>query len=530
MNIQLIGGRIALGGVTSVTVMMTALFPVLSAAQGITDKNPYDEKVAENTKDRSPGEANESEAATAKEDELSTDERLSILERKFEAQDEEIRSLNAQAAEKDAALAFFTEDLANSENYEGALDEETDSLFFWGFYDLTFAKRIYEKGSLYNIYTFSGSSFILTGVNLYLKSQLTDTFSVLLETSVSFLPGVQDEELEYTGLESEYRRRNVLVTQPFTTEELSLGGIGIERLHLSWNPKDWFNVLAGRFLTPFGIWNIDHGSPVLLTILQPYFQMREMVVKAQTGMQIFGRFLPTSKIYLDYAITLSNGRGPTEAVFDLDENKAVGVRLHLTYDNMKVRFSAGGYGYVGTKTDRKKVVSITDNDKKPIRVDMVDVSRAWEYALTADAKLNLYGLMLQSEYVWRRIDFDVTYQMRSEWVLLKGGTISDALAEEEQNMWFVPSYTGYSVYILLGYTLPLEKLIGAVLITPYVYFERNASFDFIRFANLRFFRAGINMKPTTFLTLKLEYAIQIAETDAYGTNINNVALQMAVTF
>ena len=39
---------------------------------------------------------------------------------------------------------------------------------------------------------------------------------------------------------------------------------------------------------------------------------------------------------------------------DLDENKATGLRLRLSYIKNNVEVSLGGYGYMGDYTDNKK--------------------------------------------------------------------------------------------------------------------------------------------------------------------------------
>lgn len=461
-------------------------------------------------------------------------ETVSALKKKLAEQDARIRAINERNAEKNAELRALKKAVMseNDDFQEIEVNAESNQSFlsFWGYFDLMFFKRFYDEHGTYNYFLLSNSSFVLTNINLYLKSVLTNTFSALLETSLTFLPIMAEEELEYVDVPgSEYRRRDMEVINPYTSEMSNVGGINIERIHLQWSPKDWFNVLAGRYLTPFGIWNIDHGSPVVLTIQVPYMQLRNMVVKAQTGLQIHGRFFPNDDIHVEYALTLSNGRGPTEAVFDLDENKAVGLRLHLTFDNSTVQFSVGGYGYVGTEKDDKKVVSVKTRDdgtldmdaKDPIRVDRIDVGAGREIVLTADIKLRLFGITLQGEYVWKRVDFDEPFLFTTDYTLLQGGSVADE--------WYYASYLGYSVYGLLAYTLPLEKWIAPVTITPYFFIEKNISYDTASFANFDTIWFGVNIKPNVFLTLKGEYTHTIPELDVYGV-MHSFALQMAVSF
>ncbi len=68
------------------------------------------------------------------------------------------------------------------------------------------------------------------------------------------------------------------------------------------------------------------------------------------------RFAPNEMLFFDYALTVSNGRGPMDTIYDLDDNKGLGLRLKMTYEGSDVLASLGGYGYYGDYTDLKKVI------------------------------------------------------------------------------------------------------------------------------------------------------------------------------
>ena len=448
--------------------------------------------------------------------------RVDELADENEAQREKIEQLEARLEEQELA-ALEAE----------AGDEEMERLVsLWGFFDLTFNKFWYEKGSPYNAYVSPSSTFMMTNANVYLQSHMTESLKALLEVRLSYLPHGTDEELEYVDVPgSSYERTNTEHYDPFLTVIRRQGGLYIERLHLDWEPVDWFNVTAGRYLTPYGIWNIDHGSPVVLPVRLPYIQIREMVPRAQTGVQVYGRFFPRPDLFFDYAVTLSNGRGPMDEVLDLDENKGVGLRLRLAYEGTDVRAAAGGYGYYGSYTDQKKVVDIDFDETghldrsqdQPLTISRVDTARYDEVVVSADLKLEIHGVRLQSEYVWRRVDFDKPH-LRDELETLFVGGVPGV------DQYYYSSYIGQGVYGLLAYELPLWELIAPVRIIPYVYFEYNVPNDTLEYEGMTYIVGGLNVKPSPYVTLKLEGGYAKPADDLIGKDLKGVSAQMAVSF
>jgi hypothetical protein len=445
------------------------------------------------------------------------------LEAEFDRRDEETKK---RVEELEAEL----EEVRDEQEFGDIEDEveENHKRYFdiYGFFDLTFFKLFFEDDSAYAAALTGTSSFAMSNVNLYVQSHMTETLSALLEMRLSFLPhgretnySTEIDGVSITG--AGYERENTQVYDQFTTERYNLGGITMERVHLTYEPLEWLNVIAGRFLTPYGIWNIDHGSPVLLPTKLPYLMLQEMVPHAQTGLQIYGRFFPSDSLYIDYAVTLSNGRGPIEEVVDLDENKGLGLRLKLSYESPSLSVSIGAYGYYGKYTDTAETIVVdTDADTFGIRVDNTEVYD--ELVGSADLLIRFFGVRLQTEYIRRLVSYETRSLVVGEELFFTTNKVAGT--------YYTPDYIGNRVYVLLGYTLPLQKWLESVLITPYVIYEYNQPHDTMGLGTSTTIAGGLNVAPSEYLVLKIEAGWVYPETDKFGSDLNAIAAQMAVSF
>ncbi len=463
----------------------------------------------------------------------------------MEALKERVKQLEARDATREdqfAELKTAQEELADEQEmagFEEGMEDASEQVFnIYGFFDLTLLKTFFDKGSPYTAFIPEKSSFGMSNFNVYLSSKMTETLSALGELRFSFLPLGRTDAYEYEGIPpegipaqgmygNEYDRVETWVTDPFSTQFYRQGGVSIERIHLTYAPADWFQIIAGRYITPSGIWNIDHGSPVVLPVRLPWMQIRELVPLAQLGVQVAGRFFPTDQLFFDYAITVSNGRGPIESVQDLDENKGVGLKLKLSYSGDRVRFAVGGYGYYGRYTDSKKVVRVfglspdADPDK-PLQFEIVDTSVYDEFAGATDLLIEAFGFRLQSEYAVRYEYIVVPAPLDADEAIFAGASPLDTLYEA--------SSMGHDVYVLLAYELPLHKWISPVRITPYVMYEYGEVNDTMPYVNMDQFIGGVNVKPSPFVVLKAEGMMAVSGTDLYGSNLYVISAQMAVSF
>ena len=97
----------------------------------------------------------------------------------------------------------------------------------------------------------------------------------------------------------------------------------MQRLYLEWTLHRFVTVRGGQFLTPFGIWNVDHGSPVYIPVQRPYIvnSNSSYFPERQTGLELLGRWDISNRSSLGYHLTLSNGGGSVSEYRDFDRTR-----------------------------------------------------------------------------------------------------------------------------------------------------------------------------------------------------------------
>jgi hypothetical protein len=307
-------------------------------------------------------------------------ERMDALEQKLNDQSKKIADLekeNEKAKKRDKEKQTETKQL--KEDLDKTRDEldsfimaadttDNQSKFsVYGFFDTTFYKAWYDKSnSVLKTQNPPKSTFMMNNINLFFKSEMTDSLEALVETGLSFAPlgyetnipvdAYVDGKLDPELIEnSEYERVDTTIPGGIAGKQpIRYGSVSIIRAYLDWKPRDWLNFRVGQYLTPYGIWNEDHASTVLVGVYYPNMMNHSLVPQSQMGLQAFGSIFPADNLHLKYALTFSNGRGPISTVMDLDENKAFGLRLQAIVSGSKWKITAGGYGYYGKYTNLER--------------------------------------------------------------------------------------------------------------------------------------------------------------------------------
>jgi hypothetical protein len=245
------------------------------------------------------------------------------------------------------------------------------------------------------------------------------------------------------------------------------------------------NIRAGQWFTPYGYWNDDHGSPTIIAVHKPFPIGDQMFPEKQTGIEVHGKYFIDSTA-LGYALTLSNGRGPYDAIRDLDNNKAIGGRLYVETNVLgSLSFGVAAYRGMYTASTKKYRVDTAGADPVAQIYRHVD-SRFDELSLSADVRWQFHDLHLQGELMENEAAYDDKARPRVV-----------GFAPEPT---FAADYRRWGGYLLLGYRTPWLNLM------PYAMVE-HSSYENTDFAPpVSAWTAGINLRPTPNVVLKAEFA------------------------
>lgn len=399
----------------------------------------------------------------------------------------------------------------------GTFAQESNSFKVYGFMDVNAQKDVYEESNFLATkgYVNSNATLAVNHLNTYFDWRSSEKVRVLAELSLnrdpvqSFLSGTRvspDSAAIYASLEAQLGsstraktlaylkttplaaygdavlthladsiaidtlkksthavaanvRANSLQGTPSSSEKDH--GISIPRIHADLLLSDLFALRIGKWITPSGIWNVDHGSPIILTINQPnQTAFMPIFPESQTGVQAFGRTSVGDNDY-SYNAWVSTGRGSdvlgkddyAQMPQDPDD-WAVGTHLQGDLALGEASLRLGGTVHTGTLrgstswTDIKIVgydASTGDAYTGGLQTSSTTFTtdyymREWIYGL--DTKLKWKNLVLQGEWNHRKV-----------LNLLDGEKETD--------------FNAY--YALLGYEIPLTQ---DASVTPYVMHER----------------------------------------------------------
>jgi hypothetical protein len=374
------------------------------------------------------------------------------------------------------------------------------TLNLYGFLDFTYSQQIGTKSAIVTWFP----SFAVGNFNLYLASQFGPNWRSLAEVRFMYLPHGQ---LAGGGIfDPDSSRVDTTVTDYADVgRPLRWGGLEIERAWLEYTLDGYLTVRAGQWLTPYGIWNVDHGSPTVIGVYRPYIVGEGLFPEHQTGIELHGEFY-AGNTQIGYHLTLSNGRGPTDAYLDLDHNKAVGARLFVETDELPGSLTLGVSGYRGNYTDRPDNPVVFDLVDGPVVGDAVTL-RYRELAFAADLKWQWGDFLLQSEWILA----DTAYQdeVRPTTTPIPG--IPPAFAPDARRV-------GY--YVLAGYRTPWWNLM------PFVIWQ---SYDNPLQVDVNEVQLGVNLRPVPQVVLKAEY-IFVTFTSVDGADIHYLTTQLAWAF
>lgn len=262
-------------------------------------------------------------------------------------------AVEARLAAAEKRAADLEKRLAAIEDAQASPEDDGKDLFrIYGFIDVGVQRMWVPESSVLVAAApnANATNFVVGNLNLYLDAQPSDHFRFLGELRFTTAPGgAPTPAPPTTPLPPDVVSR--VTTQPYGTFDsaaLALGSpttygglVSIERAHIDWTRFNLFKVRVGQFFTPIGIYNVDHGSPVLITAAIPYFITSRLFPTRQTGLMVYGSTF-TGPWELGYNAYVSNGRNE-DAPFAFDDDRGFGGRLHASYEDPgKLALKLGG--------------------------------------------------------------------------------------------------------------------------------------------------------------------------------------------
>ena len=350
------------------------------------------------------------------------------------------------------------------------------SLQFSGFADFSLATQITRKSSLWRAGPSAPthSSFFIGNFNLYIQKNLTESLRTMGEVRFSYLPN---------GVVDAVSRTRTTTSVPDYNDygrPTKWAAVEIERIYLEWTPHPLLSVRGGQFLTPYGIWNVDHGSPTYIPVQRPFVVGLDWFPERQTGLELLGRWDASRDHAVGYHLTLSNGTGPVSEYLDLDENKAIGGRTYWEYRGLGV-LRIGASAYYGRHTDAIAGYFVEGTTAKTRETVLEQYD---SLAFAADISWKYRGWHIQSEWIThQRAYTEKGRVIKSEF----GQPVIPADAES------------WGMYALLGYRF---SWLGVM---PFTVVEHIDSQDRLGGINNLTLQGGLNIRPVESLALKLVY-------------------------
>ncbi len=359
---------------------------------------------------------------------------------------------------------------------DGASEPDGPALELYGFVDFTYTKNLDGPDVPYDKFPAFGT-FAVGNVNLYAASTLSRQWRSLLEVRFLYLPNGADGEFSANG--SIARTDNTANDYSDFQRPLRWGGVEIERVFLEYQASEWLALQFGQFLTPYGIWNVDHGTPTVIPVRRPFVIGERLFPERQTGIEAHGALYSGATAF-GYHLAISNGKGPVDEYLDLDDNSALFGRLFLREQALGT-LTLGASAYYGKYTDRSKAYQPKPG-VTPVQIEVrndIKVQYA-ELAFAGDARWEHDGFVVQSEAVIDQRNYVDPYRRNDG-----GGIVADELS--------------IGVYALLGYRTPW---LGVMPYTMAEYYNFAISTLFPPTVTTS---TGLNIQPDPSVVFKVQY-------------------------
>lgn len=409
------------------------------------------------------------------------------------------------AATTPADLGFYGANAGDAATVAGATYPKLE---LSGFTDFSFVANVSPKDSPLRKIAYQFPSFSIGNLNLYLGAALAENWKLLAEVRFLYLPQGNANFPSNTG-EQVVPFDATALDYADDSRALSWGGVQIQRVQIDYTPHPLLNFRFGQWLTPVGIWNVDHGSPTVIGVYRPYIIGQGLFPERQTGIQISGEWSGETNS-IGYFATVSNGRGPSDAFADLDGNKGVGGRLYWTNTDFGT-LTVGTSAYKGTYSSRNREYGIqTLPGQAPSLQGVNPLTQQYrEQSIAADVRWQYKGLLVQGEVMQREVAYTNGYRPTQT-----GNVFGD--------------YRERGYYALAGYRLPWLGIMPFATLEGY----NMASQPFVPPAMAE--SIGLNIRPEPNVVFKLQYHVsQLGDDDStqpYRGVLARILTQLAVAF
>lgn len=315
---------------------------------------------------------------------------------------EELSELRRQLADQQRALEEVQSRLDDAESQLANPEPNTDErLKIYGFADVGFQRAWMSKRSpLASYLAVNAGSFVIGNLNLYFDAQPVEKWRALLEVRFTNAPNGNVTSLG--GLGGGFERQSTVQVDPHAAQlngTMQGGYTVIERAHIDYAATQLLSVRAGNFFTPFGIWNVDHGTPTLIALTLPQMIVSKIFPSRQTGVMLFGSSF-AGPWELGYMATLSNGRQELSN-YDFDDDKAYGGRVFARNDG-ETRTQLGLSYYFGDAEDQELNVASID----PLEIVEETTVAYQEHVMGADVSVDLGPTRIRAEGLVRRLSYE----------------------------------------------------------------------------------------------------------------------------
>ena len=317
----------------------------------------------------------------------------------------------------------------------------TNRFKLYGFTDVGVNRIWVDDTSPVGVYLNSpnATSFVVGNLDLYLDARPLKNWRSLVE--VRFTSAPHGEVASLGGIGGKFKRTSTQQIDPnaASANAAMWGGYTvIERAHIDWTGLEYLKVRAGSFFTPFGIWNVDHGTPTLIALQLPgVIQLRQMPLR-QTGVQLYGSAFK-GDWELGYIATVSNGRQELSN-FAFDDNRGFGGRVYANNEKGEATVKLGASFYTGRVKDQEiDVASIS-----PLAIERKSNFDYREIVGGLDASVDIGRTRIRAETALSSIEYEPGKHELAQ--------SASALPQ------YKPNSLETSAYLLVAHTLPFAPI------------------------------------------------------------------------